>query len=841
MRRSRVAAGLGGLVTGLSIATAGLAQPGGAPPDAVGDEVLVTARKKSESLQEVPLSVAAFDSAQLQAQGLNNNFDIANLTVGFRTLQQTGRDIDRPIIRGMGAPASRGEPNASYFIDGTFVSGSISTATTSAVERVEILRGPQSAQFGRATFSGAVNYVTKKPTDTFQGQVNTRAGTNEDYSVGGWASGPLAEDKLYFVASANWSRYGGQWRNTLKEGQASYEQDYTLPFRQFLLNPPREGDSSRLGAEETVDVLGKLVWRPAAGSEVTLKYGFTDGDDSHFASLIETELNCYVPVPGTEGEPWYATSQGYYCGEFTAEGKVNRINIPDLRNGVTYRTPPGYDPADFTIPPADVGTFRTQNRVLMEYVQDLFQGYTLTARASWNRDEFRQLFDLDHTESRALWGLFHFDALRDVEDRSAELRLDTPADLALRASLGVYWYDQDRENQQRSYVGPAVAFGAGTVTTDYPAATFLGTTNEAVYGSVEWDFADRWTLTLEGRYARDAKDVTGGALGTTPSLPSKVPLDFDSFTPRVTVRFRPNEDLTLYALVAKGNKPGEFNTEFFRATIDETAVNAALDGCEEPAPPALVPIVPCLGEGLAVVDEEEQWTYELGAKAQWLDGRLTTNLAAYYIDWTNQGLFTTVQILESAGTYLTTTIIRNVGQSEVKGLELETSWRLTDRLTLVANYGYTDSRYVEGTDTILGVETDIGGRRVPSVPENTLILGASAAVPLGGGADAFLNLDYVFNSKRYTSANNFGWIGDDRTLNLRTGVQAGPWTVTGYVRNLTDDETPLAVLDFVNFGPVDVTYPVDDRGNLLNGLDPRMNSINPKRGRDLGLEVQYRF
>lgn len=131
-------------------------------------EIMVTARKREETLQDVPLSVAAFDSAQLQGMGLTSDYDVANFTIGFQTLQQTGRDVDRPIIRGMSNPPTRGEPNASYFIDGMFVAGSIATATTSAVERVEILRGPQSAQFGRATFSGAINYVTKKPTETFE-------------------------------------------------------------------------------------------------------------------------------------------------------------------------------------------------------------------------------------------------------------------------------------------------------------------------------------------------------------------------------------------------------------------------------------------------------------------------------------------------------------------------------------------------------------------------------------------------------------------------------------------------------------------------------------------------
>ena len=119
----------------------------------------------------------------------------------------------------MGAPVSRGEPNASYFIDGVFVSGSISTAVTGAVERVEVLRGPQSAQFGRATFAGAVNYVTKKPTDTFQGEINGRSGTHDDHGVSGWASGPIGDSTFSYLVSGSWSEYGGQWRNQLEAGE----------------------------------------------------------------------------------------------------------------------------------------------------------------------------------------------------------------------------------------------------------------------------------------------------------------------------------------------------------------------------------------------------------------------------------------------------------------------------------------------------------------------------------------------------------------------------------------------------------------------------------------------
>lgn len=814
------------------------------------EELVVTARKREESLQDVPLSVAAFTADQLIAKGLTSDYDVANFTVGFRTLPQAGRDIDRPIIRGMAGPNTRGEPNASYFLDGVFVSGSIASATTSAVERVEILRGPQSAQFGRATFAGAVNYVTRSPTDTLAGEFNGRAGTSEEYIAGGWLSGPIVDDRLYFLVSGSWNEYGGQWNNALGAGQAAYESDPRLPLREFLLDPPQGADASPLGSEQTLDLLGKLVWRPADGAEVSLKYGYTRGEDTHFPNLIAADLNCYLPTPATSGEPWYATSQGYWCGEFSAAGRVNRINLPDFRAGVTSTVPlasTGQRPYTGMQEP---GTFRTQRRLLGEYRQDL-AGFRVTTRLAWNEDDFQQVFDLDHTEVRPVWGLFHFDNRRFVEDYAAEIRLETPAERRWRGQVGLYWYDQDRRNQQQSWPGPNVVLGGED--TGLQAPTFLDITNEAVFGSLEFDLTDAVTLSLEGRYADDTKRASGGNLGTCTTAAGPVPvcapgaaeLAFGAFTPRVTLRYRPSDDVTLYGLVAKGTKPGEFNTEFFRSTVRPDAAMAGLEGCSPPANPTSPLLVrPCLPEALGVVPEEEQWTYEVGAKGSYFDGRLSANVAAYYIDWQNQGVFSLVDILQNSGTYLTTTVIRAAGKSEVRGLELESAFRVNDRLTLVANYGYTDSRYREGDDAVLAETTGDGslaGKTVPGVPRHTLILGANLVVPLTADVDFFVNPDYAWNSRRFTSATNLAWIGDDELLNLRIGVRGRRFTVTGYVRNLTDDQTPLAALDFFNFGLTDVNYPLNAFGNLPNDRDPRLFSLNPKRGRDVGLELQFRL
>lgn len=314
----------------------------------------------------------------------------------------------------------------------------------------------------------------------------------------------------------------------------------------------------------------------------------------------------------------------------------------------------------------------------------------------------------------------------------------------------------------------------------------------------------------------------------------------------ISVDFDLTEDVTL---TVEGRAPGGEKTarggSLSTSGIRADATTAAFEGCTPPADPGQPLLVsPCLPEPLGIVPEEEQWTYELGAKSMLFDGRVSANLAVYYIDWDNQGLFTLANILQNTGTYLTTTIIRPVGKSEVRGLELETAWRVTDKLTLVANYGYTDSRYVEGQDSVLEETTgngDLKDHSVPGVPRNTLVLGGNLVVPLEPGLDAFVNADYVYNSRRYSSATNLAWIGAEELLNLRVGARGRRWTATAYVRNLTNDATPLAALDFINFGLTDVNYPLNAYGNLLNDRDPRLFSLNPKRGRDYGLELQLRF
>lgn len=150
------------------------------------EEVVVTARRVTENLQKAPIAITAIGAELIAAAGITSPEDIAALTPGFSYRAST-RGGALPVIRGMSNV--RGEANISFFIDGVYVSGSIAGYNLDSVEQVEVIRGPQSAMFGRNTFAGAVNYITRKPTDEFEGSVKLLVGQFDhvDASLGEWA------------------------------------------------------------------------------------------------------------------------------------------------------------------------------------------------------------------------------------------------------------------------------------------------------------------------------------------------------------------------------------------------------------------------------------------------------------------------------------------------------------------------------------------------------------------------------------------------------------------------------------------------------------------------------
>ncbi len=759
------------------------------------NEIKVTARKREESLQDVPLSVTAFGIQGLRDRNIQNIYDVALFTPNFTFTRNLGRRLDAPNIRGQFSPLL-GQANASFFVDGVFVSGDSGGMTIDNLERVEILRGPQAAIFGRATFAGAVNFITRKPSNEFEAEFNGKVANHDDYKASFWASGPLIEDKVLFFASANFETYGGEWQNGLLENEVAF-----IPFV-WPTPPPTRADTTQLGGEETWDVTGKLVLRPFENLEINLKASHSESEDDHFPALLVpvSDLNCFLP--GTPGAG--TDTEGWFCGELEAEGLVSKLNLPNMIEGVTNFIGTAA-PAPF------VGAREESQRYLAEGILDLGE-WAVTGRATYNKQESQFFRDLDRSPALgpASTGLFESGEIFEREDYSFEARVASPQEYRIRGFIGGYYYKQEVVSFQRDFTGfSRLAFGAPVSQSELK--------NWAVFGSIEWDVTDKLTGTFEARYAEDTpmQVAVNGVTATD---------TFKSFSPRITINYQPTDEMTIYALAARGNKPGGFNFAFFDSDVPASESMGAL------------------ADGRAVVEEEKSWTYEAGAKTTWLDGRLLFNGAFFYVDWTNQAINQVQNILTFAGPE-PNSIVVNAGKSRVWGIELETSFSPVENLTFDATYGLASTKLQEFNsgdiaqltgfdDPFLLMGGNAVGQEAPRVPKHSANFAATYSHILWNDIDWFARTDVTYESKKWASVVNQAHTGDMYIWNFRAGLDAENWTLTGFVDNLLDDDTPTLIQDFPNFDPA---------ATLSNGAMPSNFVLTPRRGRSFGLLLQFRL
>ena len=294
--------------------------------------------------------------------------------------------------------------------------------------------------------------------------------------------------------------------------------------------------------------------------------------------------------------------------------------------------------------------------------------------------------------------------------------------------FGYYYYETESLGNIRDFNGFAAV--------NFRQFEDTSVVNNAFFGSINVDIIDGLSASIEARYAKDTPTSTKSPDANGDIVTANE--NFYSFTPRYTIKYQPTDQLNFYALAAKGNKPGGYNTfAFFDADTANTDTLAALGEND------------CLLTGqqpicsLGVIEEEEAWTYEIGAKTRYFDDRLTLNGALYYIDWTNQQVNITVEIPTNCSeppgptdplrncVLQTNNIVDNVGKSSVYGIELEANWLATDNLSFTLAYGMAKSKLEGFSDPTLAElrcsaecwETSIPGEISP-LTDNALALRA---------------------------------------------------------------------------------------------------------------------
>ena len=700
------------------------------------EEVVVTARKTEERLQEVPLSIAAFSSADIESSGARDLYDLTRFTPGF-TFEKFNRygaqgGVSRPVIRGMSSIL--GEGNASVFIDGILYSDSILAFPMDIVERVEVIKGPQAALFGRSTFSGAINFITKKGGNEPENRVSLRAADYGDYEVNLLSRGAITEDRLFYMVHGRFYTFDGMYRNTL--------------------------DGRKVGGEESKNVNASLEFRPSETFSATLGLGYTKDDDDIAAAVLQDRFhnNCYLSVP-----------RQYYCGAVVEQNAATLdraglqgtegVNRESKRISAALR----WNLGDYTLT-SNSGYFSTDT----QYGYDsTYQGATALGLTTIPRAPGAVRAATDPVLRQSVMR----NEVSERDEWSTELRLDSPSDRAVRWMLGGFYYTSDRSLKELHFVPTAPTVDSGETRVD----------NWAVFGLVAWDVTDQFSLTGELRRATD----TIGNFNPNRVAKPMIENEFESTSPRITARYKFSPELMVYANWARGNKPGVINAD------------------------------PRFSEDIQSADEEKSENYEIGLKSTLFDGRLTANVAAYYIDWTNQQITSTFFFPEGG----TQSYIRNAGKSEVKGFELELEAALTDHFTAGLSYSYVNAQFIELNDpeaNELFGNPSVKGKHPAGVPENQAGIFGRYDFEVGSQTKAFVRADASYTSRKYDQVFNLASTGDRTVVNLSAGLERDRWTASVFVDNLTDDRTPSSVVRYVDQLNLNMPQAVGNQDPALN-------------------------
>jgi iron complex outermembrane recepter protein len=823
------------------------------------EDIVVTARKVEESLQDAPVAVSVVSGEKIRDLGLNSIDDFARQSTGISFSQAFGRSTDRPVIRGQSnvlAGVQAGvETGAAFFIDGIYYQGDIQGFDPESIERVEIIKGPQSALYGRNTYAGAINYVTKDPSQEFTVTGRARAAEYDEYEIAGSVSGPILGDKLGFRAGGRFFTYGGQYRNQLT--------------------------GRKVGDEETISGYLTVTANPSEDLKLRVRSYYQKDDDGPLALFLQGAAanNCkpgfrspnfrtqspFLPLaPATLASN---NQNQYFCGTIQPQPRGVRLNTDPLPINATLGTRDGT---------AFDGVENEQYQLQGILDWDIAgSGWVLSSLTGYRRNTNLFGTDSDHSEAFAYFGGTAASTLgtepafantnRDRQiDFSQEVRLSTPADQPLRAMIGGFYFKQRFQSRDITFASGRAAVPLGSDQTNFSTIQ-----NVAAFGLLEWKPSERFSITGEIRYQEEEKTqiergVGGasvfcageagklaqfGAPATVTCLPRA---KFTGTDPRVTVNYTTPGGTLFYAVYAQGRKPGGFNGA---AGIIATQQAAG-------------------GQDFTTYAEERSKGVEVGVKWQTVDNVFRGSFAFFRNDLSNVQL--TNAIPNPTGTGAITSIVSATGDARTTGFELELQAAPTRGLILSTGVTYVDARFRNGCDTdefILNsgglrpnFNTDappaaglalcsIKGRRLPL--GSPWIINGNATYESdeigNSGMRLFTNANFSFEDSKYVQVDNLAQTGDTFLVNGRIGFRTDNLTVAVFGRNLTDeDSVPLATRWFdLRYGagtrnlPAGVGNPpgltFDGRRALIETGSPRGFFAALRRGRTFGIEANFRY
>ena len=746
---------LAAAVTAALPVPAAMAQQG----PAMIEEIVVTARKREESLQDVPIAVTAFTGAQLEQQGTTDLVELAQSVpnVTLEVSRATNSTLTA-FIRGVGQqdPVAGFEGGVGLYLDDVYLNRPQGTVfDIYDVERIEVLRGPQGTLYGRNTIGGAVKYVTRRLSREPELKLKASVGSYSSYDLMASGSMPLTDTFRMGATIATFQRDG--FGKNLFTGAEQYDKDI---------------NAARLSFE----------WEPADGVFIRLAGDYSDDRSSN--------KDGHRVIPGL------------------VTGNPVLSDVYDSRGGIT------------TLPASNAGLkqqvkFGGVGLTVDWTVNDRWSFKSVTA---YREDQSESLIDFDSSQ------IDDFDApvVYENDQLSQEFQLTFRGE-RLTGIVGAYYMDANAFDAFDVVLGGLVFNPALPGVTSFTFGDF-NTEAWALFADATYDLNDQWSLSVGGRYTSDKR--TGEVIRATYlgkgspyfgntayfQLPGAPPFtgsrkDTD-FSPRVSLAWKPVDAHNLYVSYSQGFKGGSFDPR-----------GAYVAGSE-------------VREGYRPETVE---SFEIGAKSRWADGRVSTNLTFFYMDYTDVQVPGSIGV-DADGDGINETFAgatTNAGKAEVKGMELEAAVRFTDAFSGTAALGYIDADYTRWIVRVAGVETDISDQRVfQNTPEWTGNLSLKYEWPFSlreiGGTLALLGAvsyrddtvqfeipEPLLDQKAYTLLDaSLVWTSDD-----------GRYQLSLHGKNLTDKEYKVAGYNFVVINPTTgVVTPTLGREGTLTAFygNPRM-------------------
>ena len=747
------------------------------------EDIVVTAQKRAENVQDVPLSIVAFGAAQLTRSGVTDVLALQRITPNFTSTRQGQIANVRLNIRGVGASSGNAiEPSVASFIDDIYVPRpGAAISRFYDVDTVEVLRGPQGTLFGRNASVGAISVHNRNPSDVYEGNFSLDGSSYRTLEAQAAVNVPVSDAVAVRVAALA-STSDGQFRNLVNR--------------------------DRIGGINTQAIRGTLRVAPTDRLTWILRGDYLHNDGDGTANYV------------FKSDTVNAAQRATLLSRLTiANGNVAPAVLPNFDN-----------PFDGTNSSFITNTLEDRQWGItsdLSYDVGAFTTRLINSYRSWrNITTDGDVFFLPI--------LFNSrDSTFGSDGQSHEFQLISPPDLLndrLSFVAGLYYFRERYDLTESIDYTPALCrliglssapLGAGCAATPLVGATVGSfdqtTTSYAGYGQATAKITPAWDVTLGGRFTRDEKtglfvQRSANAAGRISRAPETVNLakDDDKLTWRIGTSYRPTPDVLLFASYSTGFKSGGFNSS---------------GGAE------------ALGQR-RIFDPETVKNYELGAKTEFLDRAVLLNLTAFRMDIDN------FQDRSFDGTSFT---VRNAGSLRQQGIEAEATLRPVAGLRLNGAVAYLDSEFLSyanasplpGQRTTTGaaaITQDLTGTRNNFSPKWQGAAGVQYDTALGSGFRATARGDVTF-----TSAANIGGVTDNNPQSIQQGYQLFGARLT---LHLPGDRLSLSAYGNNLFDKGYCTYIVSQTSDTILGV--RGAGVTPQRcivgnRRSIGLRLEGRF